>query len=53
MSFMAYELALHPDIQRRLREEILKVNKECGGKLTYEALMQMKYMDMVFSGKSD
>lgn len=51
MSFMAYELGVNPDIQNRLRDEIEKTNKECNGKLTYEALMRMKYMDMVLSGK--
>lgn len=49
MCFMAYELALNIDIQRKLRNEILDTYKECNGKLTYESLMKMKYMDMVVS----
>ena len=50
MCFMCHELALHPDIQERLQNEVDETRKECGGKLTYEALMKMKYMDMVMSG---
>ncbi|KAI4464078.1 cytochrome p450 [Holotrichia oblita] len=49
MSFMGYELVANPDIQTRLQEEIDDTLKECNGKLTYEALLKMKYMDMVVS----
>ncbi|KAI4464076.1 cytochrome p450 [Holotrichia oblita] len=49
MSFMGYELVANPDIQTRLQEEIDDTLKECKGKLTYEALLKMKYMDMVVS----
>lgn len=51
MAFMAYELAINPDIQRKLRTEVVETSKECNGKLTYEVLMKMKYMEMVISGK--
>lgn len=50
MSILAYELAVNPDIQNRLRNEIEETNEDCKGKVTYEALMKMKYMDMVVSG---
>lgn len=46
-SLCSYELALNPDIQERLREEIHETLRECNGKITYEALINMKYMDMV------
>lgn len=50
MLFMAYELALNPDIQQKLYEEIAQTNKELGGKpATYDTLQKMKYMDMVVS----
>ncbi|KAI2474261.1 hypothetical protein C4B38_000331 [Diabrotica virgifera virgifera] len=49
ISFMSYELALHPDIQARLRQEIDAGFKECNGKMNYETLMKMKYLDMVIS----
>lgn len=47
MCFASYELALHKDIQDRLREEINKTHKD--GKVTYDELMSMKYLDMVVS----
>lgn len=50
MAFMAYELAINPDIQNKLRNEIEETHETCNGKLTYDALMTMKYMDMVVSG---
>lgn len=53
MSFTAYELAINPDMQIRLRNEIEETNKNCNGKLTYEALMKMKYMDMIITGKKN
>ncbi|XP_017782507.1 PREDICTED: cytochrome P450 9e2-like [Nicrophorus vespilloides] len=49
MTFMSYELAVNPDIQKRLQEEIDETRKRCNGKLTYETLATMKYMDMVIS----
>ncbi|CAG9828103.1 unnamed protein product [Diabrotica balteata] len=49
MCFAAHELATHPDIQTRLREEIDQGFEEGKGKMTYEVLMKMKYLDMVIS----
>ncbi|XP_063915549.1 cytochrome P450 9e2-like [Zophobas morio] len=49
MCFMSYELAVNPDIQKRLIEEVDETLETCKGKLTYEALLGMKYMDMVVS----
>jgi cytochrome P450 family 9 len=53
MCFMSYELGANPDVQEKLRQEIDETLQNCNGKLTYEALMNMKYMDMVTSGKID
>nr|WIT94141.1 cytochrome P450 monooxygenase CYP9AZ3 [Euwallacea interjectus] len=47
ISFVAHELAVHKEIQDRLREEIRETSQN--GKITYEALQQMKYLDMVVS----
>ncbi|CAG9763022.1 unnamed protein product [Ceutorhynchus assimilis] len=46
MSYVMYELARHPKIQDKLRQEILKI---CPGdkKVTYDDLQQMKYCEMV------
>ncbi|NXV98553.1 CP3AL protein, partial [Calonectris borealis] len=46
LCFLAYELATHPDVQQKLLEEINTIlpNK---APLTYEAMMQLEYLDMV------
>lgn len=49
LSFAIYELALNQDIQRKLREEIKK--HAVNGKIPYETLQDMPYMDMVVTGK--
>ena len=51
MSFASYYLAVHPEIQAELQKEIDEALNENEGKLTYEALHSMKYLDMVVSGK--
>ncbi|KAL1509581.1 hypothetical protein ABEB36_004293 [Hypothenemus hampei] len=48
LCYGAHELAMNKNIQDRLREEIHKTHKLNDGKLTYDALLNMKYMDMVF-----
>ncbi|KAL1509580.1 hypothetical protein ABEB36_004292 [Hypothenemus hampei] len=48
LCYSAHELAMNKDIQDRLREEIRETHKLNNGKLTYDALLKMKYMDMVF-----
>jgi hypothetical protein len=52
MTFCLYELSLHQDIQDRLREEIDDVLQKHDGKLTYEGIQEMKYLDKVVSGKA-
>lgn len=51
MSFLAYELALNPDIQQRLYEEILQTVSDTSDdqKISYEQLQSMKYLDQVVS----
>lgn len=49
MTFFTYELALNPDIQERLRKEIQSVLAKHENQLSYDALMEMKYLDMVFN----
>lgn len=50
LSFVTYELALHPDIQTRLRKEIVDVLKENDDIVTYDVVMKMKYLEMVLFG---
>ena len=45
------ELALHPDMQNKLRNEIKEEIERNDGKLTYECVKNMKYLDKVFKGK--
>ncbi|KAK4875636.1 hypothetical protein RN001_012058 [Aquatica leii] len=48
MSFVVYELGVHPDIQEKLYQEICQsvINKES---VTYETLSMMKYLECVVS----
>jgi len=50
MTFCLYELSLHQDIQDRVREEIDVVLQKHDGKLTYEGIQEMEFLDKVISG---
>jgi cytochrome P450 family 6 len=52
ITFCLYELSLHQNIQDRLREEIDVVLLKHDGKLTYEGIQEMEYLDKVVSGKT-
>lgn len=45
MSFCLYELAKNPLIQRKVQEEVDSVMERYGGKLTYEGIMEMRYLE--------
>ncbi|XP_055589833.1 cytochrome P450 9e2-like [Uranotaenia lowii] len=48
--FLTYELAINPEVQQKLYEEIEETNAQLGGKsITYDVLQKMKYMDMAVS----
>ncbi|CAG9839043.1 unnamed protein product [Diabrotica balteata] len=47
LSFAMLELALNPDIQEKLREEIITVLEDHDGELSYEAVMKMEYAEKV------
>ncbi|GBM30862.1 Cytochrome P450 3A8 [Araneus ventricosus] len=49
LSYISYLLALHPEIQTKLYEELRQVLQNSKGELTYEALQEMKYLDNVIS----
>lgn len=49
MSFAAHELAVNPDVQSRLQEEIDQVFRETNGEPSYEAINAMKYLDAVLN----
>ncbi|XP_055697198.1 probable cytochrome P450 6a14 [Phlebotomus papatasi] len=49
MAFALYELAQHQDIQDRAREEINGILEKYNGEYTYDACMEMKYVDQVIN----
>nr|QZM07472.1 cytochrome P450 monooxygenase CYP9EK3 [Lasioderma serricorne] len=49
MSFMAFELAKNPDVQEKLQQEIDDVLETSQGKVSYETITKMKYLDQVLS----
>lgn len=46
MSFILYMLALHPETQQRLRDEINSAKE-----LDFETIHSLPYLDAVFNGK--
>lgn len=50
MSFALYELARNPDVQDKLAQEIQETLAKNDGKFNYDAIQEMKYLDMVISG---
>jgi hypothetical protein len=49
----SHQLAVHCEVQTRLQEEIDETLQENGGKFTYEALHNMKYLDMIVNGEKN
>lgn len=51
MSFCLYELAHHQDIQEKLYLDIKEVAEKYDGKITYQSLMEIPFLDQVINGK--
>jgi cytochrome P450 family 6 len=51
MTFALYELALQSEIQQSLRAEIIQVLNKHDGKLTYDGMQEMLYLDRVVLGE--
>ncbi|XP_076375887.1 cytochrome P450 9e2-like [Megalopta genalis] len=49
IAFVGYQLAKHPEIQEKLRNEIRTTIATNDGVLTFDALKELKYMDQVIS----
>lgn len=50
ISFACLEMAVNNDVQRKAQLEIDEVLSNHDGKLTYDALKEMKYLDCVIQG---
>lgn len=51
MTYCLYELAKNPEIQEKVRREIFEVLEKHKNTISYEAIMDMKYMGQVIDGK--
>ncbi|RLU18765.1 hypothetical protein DMN91_009122 [Ooceraea biroi] len=49
LSFVGFQLATHPEVQNRLRDEMSTVLNKYDNEITYEALKEMVYMDQVIN----
>ncbi|XP_063243313.1 cytochrome P450 6j1-like [Bacillus rossius redtenbacheri] len=49
LNYALYELALNPDVQEKLRTEVTSTLAASGGKMTYETVVGMTYLEMVVS----
>ncbi|XP_065167462.1 cytochrome P450 9e2-like [Atheta coriaria] len=49
LSLLAYEIAVNPHVQDRLRAEIKETLEKNNNELSYNAILGMQYMDMVVS----
>lgn len=47
LGFAIYQMAMNPDIQERLHEEIAEVMARHGNQLTFDALQEMEYLECV------
>ncbi|XP_059085586.1 probable cytochrome P450 6d4, partial [Tigriopus californicus] len=45
LSTLCYNLAKHPEIQDKVREEITNVIYECDGRIDYDSVQGMKYLE--------
>lgn len=51
ISFAIIELSHHPEIQEKLRQEIIEKTKETKGVINYDNLHEMTYLNQVVNGK--
>lgn len=51
LTFFMYEMSQNKDIQEKVQEEIDEVMDRIGGKLSFQALQEFRYLDMCINGK--
>ncbi|XP_065206696.1 uncharacterized protein LOC135836046 [Planococcus citri] len=49
LMLLLFEMAQNPDIQTKLRQEIISTIESNGGELTYDMMKKMPYLEMVLS----
>ena len=52
MTYCLYELALNPKLQEKARQSIKDVLAKHDGELTYEASLDMKYIERCINGEN-
>lgn len=53
MTFAFYELSLNQEIQERARKEVAEVLKRHNGEWSYEAALELTYIDQIINGELD
>ncbi|PSN40749.1 hypothetical protein C0J52_13699 [Blattella germanica] len=53
LSFCLYELAINPEIQDKLRGTIKSTLQQYDGKITYDAVQEMSYLNKVLDGNNN
>ena len=51
MTFCLYEISRNTDVQSKMRKEVDAIFKKYKGKINYQALQEMNYMEAVINGK--
>lgn len=51
LSYSLFELARNPDVMRKLQTEIDETLSRHKNEVTYDAIQEMKYLDLCMSGK--
>lgn len=50
VAFCLHEFAVNPEIQEKARNDVVEALEKRDGKLTYDTVQDMKYLDMVILG---
>lgn len=51
LTFLFYELAANPQAQEKVRKEVFETLEKYNGEITYDAAMEMQYMQRCLDGK--